>query len=76
MIVVTYYQQFRIEVVPIFMDGAWDADISIRRTLSDERAQAEHVNCRKATAIEAAERGQVCARRWIDSREHRPIREK
>jgi hypothetical protein len=66
MIVVSDYRGFRIEIVAQLVDGAWNAGVRIRRTLSDEKPHVEQVTCRKPTAIEAQERGEVWARRWVD----------
>ena len=65
MTVVSNYRGFRIEIVAQFVDGAWNAGVRIRRTLSEMRVQ--QVLCQQPTAIEAEERGQEWAQRWVDS---------
>jgi hypothetical protein len=40
--------------------------VRIRRTLSELKRHIEQVTCRKATAIEAEEAGELWARRWVD----------
>jgi len=59
-IVETDYPGFRIEVAAQYADGAWNAEVRIRRTLSDEKPHVEIVTCRTPTAKAAEERG-VCA---------------
>jgi hypothetical protein len=65
-IVVPDYKGHRIEVVAQFVDGSWNAGIRIRRTLSEAKPHVEQVTCRKPTAMEAEQRGEVYARRWVD----------
>jgi len=48
------------------VDGAFDAEVRIRRTLSEEKPHVQVVTCRKPTATVAEERGAVYARRWVD----------
>jgi len=38
----------------------------MRRTLSEMKPHVEQVTCRKPTAIEAEQAGDVWARRWVD----------
>ena len=72
LIVVHDYRGFRLEIVAQFVDGAWNAGVRIRRTLSEMKPHVEQVTCRKPTAIEAEQPGDVWARRWIDRHaEHR-----
>jgi hypothetical protein len=66
MIVVPDYRGHRIEIVAQLVDGAWNAGVRIRRTLSEMKPHVEQVTCRKRTAIEAEESGDVWARRWVD----------
>lgn len=66
MVIVPDYRGFRIEIVGQFVDAAWNAGVRIRRTLSDMKPHVEQVICRKATAIEAEQAGDLWARRWID----------
>jgi hypothetical protein len=47
-------------------DGAWNAEVKIRRILSDANPRVEVVTCRKPTAKAAEERAAVYARRWVD----------
>ena len=60
------YRGRRIEVNAVRVDGAWDAEVRIRRTLSEEKSHVERVTCRKPTAKVAEERGVIYARRWVD----------
>jgi len=48
------------------VDGAWDADVRIRLTLSVAKPHVERVTCREPTAKAAEERGAIHARRWVD----------
>jgi hypothetical protein len=66
MMVTPDYRGFRIEIVAQLVDGAWNAGVRIRRSLSEMKPHVEQVTCRKATAMEAEERGEVWARRWVD----------
>ena len=60
------YRGYRIEVVAVEAEGAWDAEVRIHRTQSTAAACAGRLTCRKQTAEGAEERGAVCAREWID----------
>jgi hypothetical protein len=60
------YRGYRIEVVALHVDGAWDAEVRIRVTPSTRTACAGHLSCRTPTAQTAEERGAVSARQWID----------
>jgi hypothetical protein len=60
------YCGHRIEVTAQHVDGAWDADVRIRLTLSVAKPHVERVTCRKPTAKAAEERGAIHARRWVD----------
>ena len=62
----TSYKGYRIEVNAELADGAWDAQVRIRRVLSEEVPHVELVTCRKPTAKVAEERAAVYARRWVD----------
>jgi hypothetical protein len=66
MMVESDYRGYRIEVIAIDVEGAWDAEVNIRRALSKATACAGRLTCRKPTAQVAEERGAVCARQWID----------
>lgn len=68
MIVLSDYRGFRIEIVAQYVDGAWNAGVRIRRTLSEMKPHVEQITCRKPTATEAEERGEIWARRWVDGR--------
>ncbi len=67
MIVEPNYRSHRIEVAAVHVDGAWDAEIRVRRLVSEEKPHVETITCRKPTAKVAEERGVVYARRWIDA---------
>ena len=66
MLVAAYYRHHRIEVYAELVDGAWDAMVRIRRTLSEEKPHVERVTCRKLTAELAETRAAIYARRWVD----------
>ena len=73
LIVISDYRGFRIEIVAQFVDNAWNAGVRIRRTLSEMKPHVEQVTCRKPTAIEAEQAGDVWARRWIDRHAERGL---
>jgi hypothetical protein len=60
------YRDHRIEVNAQHVDGAWDVEVRIGRTLSEDKPHVEVVTCRKPTAQIAEERGLIYARRWVD----------
>jgi hypothetical protein len=60
------YRGHRIEVIAQHVDGAWDAEIRIRQTLTEAKPHVERVTCRKPTATVAEQRGMIYARRWVD----------
>ena len=60
------YRGYWIEVHARLANGAWDAEIRVRRTFSEEKSYVEVVTCRTPTAQIAEERGVVYARRWVD----------
>ena len=60
------YRGYRIEVVGLHVDGAWDAEVRIRHTPFTTTACAGHLSCRTSTARTAEERGVASARQWID----------
>lgn len=66
MMVEADYRGYWIEVVAFEVEGAWDAEVKIHRTLSKATACAGRLTCRRPTAKVAEERGAVCARQWID----------
>ena len=66
MLVEPNYRSFRIEVAAQHVDGAWNAEVRIRRILSEMKPHVEQVTCRKPTGKVAEERGLVYARRWVD----------
>lgn len=59
MLVEPSYRGFRIEVHAELADGAWHAQVRIRRVLSEEKPHVETVTCRKATAQLAEERASI-----------------
>jgi hypothetical protein len=66
MIVVSDYRGYRIDVEAVAVDGRWNADVRIRRILSDEKPHRETVTCYKLTAEHAERSAEIWARRWID----------
>jgi hypothetical protein len=66
LLIETDYHGHRIEVTAQHIDGAWDAEVRIRRMFSEAKPHVERVTCRKPTAKVAEERGVIYARRWVD----------
>ena len=66
LLIETDYRGHRIEVNAQHVDGAWDAQVRIRRMFSEDKPHVERVTCRKPTATVAEERGVIYARRWVD----------
>ena len=66
MIIESDYHGYRIEVVAVKTEGAWDAEVKIRRAQSQATTCFGHLSCRKPTAKVAEQRGAVCAHEWID----------
>jgi hypothetical protein len=66
MVVVHDYRGFRIEIVAQLVDASWNAGVRIRRILSDMKPHVEQVTCRKPTAIEAEQAGELWGHRWVD----------
>jgi hypothetical protein len=75
MVIVTDYRGFRLEIVAQFVEGAWNAGVRIRRTLSDMKPHTEQVICRKPTAIEAEQAGEIWGARWFDRYAEQAARE-
>jgi len=50
LIVVADYWGHRIEINAVVVDGRWNAEVRIRRTLTQEKLQVETVTCLKLTA--------------------------
>jgi hypothetical protein len=71
MIVDHDYRGFRIQAAALRDGDAWNADVRIRRTLSDMKPHVETVTCRKATAQLAEKRAVLYARRWVDRHKRR-----
>ena len=70
MLVDPTYRWHRIEVNAVAVDGYWDAVVRIHRVLSDEKANASTVTCRKLTAELAERWAMIWARRWEDVHGH------
>ena len=66
MLIESDYRGHRIEVTAQHVDGAWDAEVRVRRTFTEDKPHVEIVTCRKPTAAVAEERGVIYARRWVD----------
>jgi hypothetical protein len=67
MIVVHDYCGFRIQIDAIAVDGRWNAEVRMRRILTQEQPHVETVTCFTLTAKHAEWAGEICARRWIDN---------
>jgi hypothetical protein len=65
-IVESDYRGHRIEVIAQYVDNAWNAEIRIRRTLTEDKPHVEVITYRKPTATVAEQRGVIYARRWVD----------
>jgi hypothetical protein len=66
MLIVSDYKRYRIEVNAQQTGGLWNAEVRIRRILSDAKPHVETITCRKPSAKAAEEAGSVYARRWVD----------
>jgi len=66
MVVESAYRGYRIEVVAVRVEGAWDAEVTIHQPPSDGTACMGRLICSKPTAKIADERGAACAREWVD----------
>jgi len=66
MIVEPDYKGFRIEVNAVAVDGRWNADVMIRRTLSREKPSHHTVSCLKLRPDLAEYNAEIWAKRWID----------
>ena len=67
MIVESDYRGFRIEAVAIEAEGAWDAEVRIRRAPFAAKARVARVMCRKPSAKVAEQRAVVRARQSVDA---------
>jgi len=68
MTVIHDYRGFRIEVDAIPADGCWNAEVRLRRILTQDKPHVETVACYKLTAKHAEWSGELWARRWIDAK--------
>jgi hypothetical protein len=66
MIVVPDYRGHRIEINARAIDGRWNADVRIRRTLSDAKPHVETVTCFEVSAELAEKSAETWAPRWVD----------
>ena len=69
MTIVPDYRGFRIQVDAIAVDGRWNAEVRMRRILSQEKPHVETVTCFKLRAEHAERSGETWANRWIDLKE-------
>jgi hypothetical protein len=67
MIVIPDYRGFRIQVDAMAVDGRWNAEVRMRRILSQDKPRVERVTCYKLTAKHAEWSGELWAKRWIDT---------
>jgi len=67
MIVESDYRGFRIEAVAIETEGAWDAEVRIRRAPFETKARVARLICRKPSAKVAEQRALVRARQSVDA---------
>jgi len=68
MIVLPDYRGHRIEVNAVAIDGRFNAEVRVRRTLSQDKPHVARVTCFKLTAEHAEWTGERWARRWMDLR--------
>jgi hypothetical protein len=59
------YRGYRIEVNAVAEGDRWNADVTIRRTLSQDKPHRERVTRFKVTPALAEQAGALWARRWI-----------
>jgi len=48
------------------VDGRWNADVRMRRILTQDRPHVERATCYKLSAEQAERAGEIWARRWVD----------
>jgi hypothetical protein len=65
-IVVNDYRGHRIEVAATPVDDRFNAEVRIRRTLTDAKPHVEQVTCLKVNATLAEQAGERWAKRHID----------
>jgi len=61
------YRRYRIEVNAVAEGGHWNAEVRIRRTLSQDTPLVERVSCFKLSADHAERAGMLWAKRWVDA---------
>jgi hypothetical protein len=69
MIVVPDYRGHRIEVNAVAVDDRFNAEVRIRRTLSQDKPHVDRVTCYKLTSGHAEISDEIWARRWVDLKE-------
>ena len=67
MIVVPNYRAHRIDVNAVPAGDWFNAEVRIRRTLSDAKPIVDTVTCLKVSAALAEQAGERFAKRWIGS---------
>jgi hypothetical protein len=66
MIIESNYRGFRIEVEAVAADGRWNADVRMRRILSQDKPRHETVTCYKLISKHAEYAAAIWAKRWVD----------
>ena len=66
MVVESAYRGYRIAVVAVHVEGAWDAEVTIHQPPSDGTACMRRLTCRKPNAKIAEAHDAACAREWVD----------
>lgn len=61
------YRGHRIQVDAVAVGARWDAEVQIRRALTDEKRHAERVICDKPDAELAERWAAIWARGWVDA---------
>ena len=66
MIVLPTYRGHRIEVNAVTVDGRFNAEVRVRRTLSQDKPHVDTVTCYKLSAKHAEISAEIWAKRWVD----------
>ena len=66
MIIIELYRDHRIEVKALPASDRFNAEVRIRRTLSEQKPHIEVVSCYKLTPVLAEQTGATWAKRWVD----------
>lgn len=67
MLVEPDYRGHRIQVDAVRAGDRWDAEVRIRRVLTEDKPRVERVTCGKPDRELAERWGAIWARRWVDA---------